>query len=165
MEEEVAHHVPKYPGRERVEAIDALNDATGHAHDATGHAEREPTTIERKADEMKALFAKKNADYAGEAGTYANFTRAAVIAEWFDDPVDRVFATLLGIKLARLATLKRKGKTPNFESVEDTHEDFKTYAAIWEAWEIDRKAHEVAWVDHGGPLPDGIGSSVPTHAL
>ena len=149
MSEKVEHHVPSYPGRETA------------------------STIERKADEMKELFAKKNADYAGSAGTYANVARAAIIASWFEDETDKVFATMLGIKLARLATLKRAGKTPNFESVQDTHADFKTYAAIWEAWEIDRDRDAApccAFCGTTDPSNHGafcaaIGSEVPTHAL
>ena len=124
----------------------------------------EPSTIERLADEMKDMFASKNADYAGKAGRYSNFERAAIIAEWFEDPIDKVFATMLGIKLARLAILKAPGKTPNNESVEDSHADFFTYAAIWAAWEIDRKAT----ADEFGAYisaDEAIGSHVPKHAL
>jgi hypothetical protein len=85
-----------------------------------------------------AVFERKNADYAGEKGTYFNFEYAAKVAEPFTDPVDKVFATMLGIKLGRLAVLKQPGKVPNHESVLDSHGDFTTYAGIWEAWEAEK---------------------------
>lgn len=91
--------------------------------------------IERKAD----VYRKKNADYAGELGTYFNFIYAAQLSEPFQDPVDRVFATMIGIKLGRLAVLKRKGKKPNHESVADSHADLTTYVGIWEAYHKDEQ--------------------------
>ena len=82
-------------------------------------------------DEMKEIHNKKNDDYA-ENDPYDNFTFAARLAERFDDPVDKVFVTLIGIKLCRLAVLTRKGKgAPNNESILDTRRDLAVYAAIW----------------------------------
>lgn len=81
-------------------------------------------------DKCKELHEKKSHDYAQDDNPFSNFEYAAKVAEPFTDPVDRVFATLIGVKLARLAEL-RKGKEPKNESIEDTCIDFVNYAAIW----------------------------------
>lgn len=80
--------------------------------------------------EMEALHEKKNHDYATDGNPYSNFEYAAQVSAGFTDPVDRVFATLIGVKLARLQELT-KGKVPNNESINDTYLDLANYAAIW----------------------------------
>lgn len=92
---------------------------------------------------MEELHRRKNQDYAGDGGTYFNFEYAAEIAKHFDDPVDRVFATMIGIKMARLAVLKKPGKKPNHESVNDTHKDLATYTAIWWTYQCEQEAERV----------------------
>lgn len=92
---------------------------------------------------MRQTHIKKNSDYAGEGGTYFNFEYAARVAEPFTDPVDKVFATMLGIKLARLAILKRPGKKPNNEPVIDTQKDLATYATIWWTYLAEQEAARV----------------------
>ena len=76
---------------------------------------------------------KKNADYAQDDNPFSNFERAATLVDWFNKPIDQVFACMVGIKLARLAEL-RNGKTPNNESIRDSHMDLINYAALWGAY-------------------------------
>lgn len=97
-------------------------------------------TFLRLVDEMADLHHRKNADYARDDNPYSNFEFAAAIAAEFTDPVDRVFATMLGIKLARLGQLLGAGKVPNNESADDTMRDLTVYAAIWTAWRRDQAA-------------------------
>ena len=85
----------------------------------------------KNLETMAETHKKKNHDYAGDEGTYFNFEYAAVLAKPFDDPFDKVFATMIGIKLARLSVLKNSGKKPLNESIEDSLKDLATYATIW----------------------------------
>lgn len=80
--------------------------------------------------QMAELHDKKNEDYASDGNPYSNFEYAAQVAAIFTDPEDRVYATLLGIKLARIAELRR-GKTPKNEPLHDSYKDATTYMAIW----------------------------------
>jgi hypothetical protein len=82
--------------------------------------------------EMRELHQKKNDDYAQEGSPFSNFEEAASVAEGFTG-TDAVFATLIGIKLARLRELTRAKKTPNNESIADTRKDLAMYAALWAA--------------------------------
>lgn len=100
----------------------------------------EGATFLRLLEAKAEVFRRKNHDYAGRLGTYHNFEYAARVAEPFADPVDRVFATMVGIKMGRLAALTESGAAPNCESVQDTRSDLATYVAIWEAWAADRDA-------------------------
>ncbi len=81
-------------------------------------------------DEMKQLHDAKNHDYAQEGNPYSNFEEAAQVAEGFTG-IDAVFASLIGIKLARLRELTRAGKAPNNESIGDTRRDLAMYATLW----------------------------------
>jgi hypothetical protein len=83
-------------------------------------------------NEMARIHVKKNRDYAEDANRYSNFEYACRVAEPFTG-VDKVFATMLGIKLARMAELK-KGKTPNFESLADSHLDESVYSTLWASY-------------------------------
>lgn len=84
-------------------------------------------------EECVALHDKKKHDYSTDGDRYSNFTRAAIIASWFKDDVDKVFVTMIGIKLTRLAEL-RNGKTPKNESRRDTSLDLTNYTALWGGW-------------------------------
>ena len=81
--------------------------------------------------EMQAMHDRKNEDYASAANPYSNFEQAGALAALFSDAVDIAFATLIGVKLARLGELKGKGKTPKNEAVEDTFLDLAVYASLW----------------------------------
>lgn len=83
--------------------------------------------------EMKDLHIRKSADYAQDDNAYSNFEFAAIVSQPFKDPADRVFATMIGVKLARLAELLGSDKTPNNESVEDTMKDMSVYSTMWAA--------------------------------
>lgn len=85
--------------------------------------------------EMDELHDKKNHDYAEDGNPYSNFEFAAKVAEGFTG-IDAVFATLMGIKMARLKELTSKGKTPNNESIGDTRKDLAMYATLWASHEL-----------------------------
>jgi hypothetical protein len=82
--------------------------------------------------EMRALHVSKNGDYAREGSPFSNFDEAAEVARGFTGK-DAVYATLIGVKLARLRNLLSSGKTPNNESIADTRRDLAMYAALWAA--------------------------------
>lgn len=82
--------------------------------------------------EIGRLHDSKNHDYATDADPYSNFTEAAQTAAGFTG-IDAVYATMIGIKLARLRQLTSSGKTPNHESLSDTRRDLATYALLWAA--------------------------------
>lgn len=81
-------------------------------------------------EKMKITHEKKSNDYSDDSNVFSNFEYAAQLASVFTDEVDRVFATLVGVKLARICEL-RKGKVPNNESIEDSFLDLSNYCAIW----------------------------------
>jgi hypothetical protein len=88
---------------------------------------------DRIVRDISALHERKVHDYAASTNPYSNFEFAAAVAKDFADPVDRVFATMIGIKLARLAQL-RSGKDPLNEPVADTFKDLANYAVIWASY-------------------------------
>lgn len=105
------------------------------------------STHSKLMDELKALHDKKAADYANEKNRYANFERAAEIASWFSDPVDKVFATLIGVKLARTAELTQPGRVAQNESLDDSFVDLTNYAGIWTSYRretVEEKGEEKA---------------------
>lgn len=85
-------------------------------------------------DKMKAIYEKKNKDYASISNPYENFERSAILSSWFSDSVDKSFVNLIGTKLARLATLLNKTKDPENESIEDSFLDLCTYCALWSSY-------------------------------
>jgi hypothetical protein len=99
-------------------------------------------TFLKLLDDIRSTHERKNADYTGNSNPYENFERAAVIVSWFKDPVDQVFAALIGVKLARIANLRSKEGTPNNESIEDSHLDQTVYSGIWASWRKDQAAKE-----------------------
>lgn len=83
---------------------------------------------------MKAMHDRKNEDYATAGNPYSNFEFSGQLAAMFRNPADISFATLIGVKLARLGELMGKGKTPKNESVQDTLLDLAVYAALWASY-------------------------------
>jgi hypothetical protein len=67
-----------------------------------------------------------------------NFMRQAIIMDWFNDPVDKAFVSMIGVKLARLSTLLN-GKSPKNESIEDSFLDLFNYVGLWGANYMRRK--------------------------
>lgn len=93
---------------------------------------------------MQSVHNRKSHDYANDGDRFSNFKYAAMVSAPFTDPVDRVFAVLIGIKLARIAEL-RKGKTPKNESLSDTFLDQSNYSTIWwNFFEEELQRHESA---------------------
>ena len=97
--------------------------------------------FEQLLKECLELHNKKSHDYAQEGNKYSNFTRAAEILSWFKNPIDQVFACMIGIKLARLAEL-RNGKEAKNESTRDSGIDLVNYAALWQSYYDSEKAKQ-----------------------
>lgn len=101
-------------------------------------------------EECQAIHDKKNADYSNDENPFSNFDFAASLMAIFKQPIDQVFACMIGIKIARLAEL-RNGKTPNNESIRDSYIDLTNYAGLWGAY-WDSKAQ--------GNIPDVIAEAL-----
>jgi hypothetical protein len=85
-------------------------------------------------EKLIMLHRKKNEDYTGDKGNpFFNFDVAGDISKLFIEADDKVFATMVGIKLGRIAALRSSGKRPNHESVLDSFDDAIVYLAIWKA--------------------------------
>lgn len=84
--------------------------------------------------QMARVHAAKSHDYAADTNPYSNFEFSAAIADQFPAGPDRVFATMMAIKLARLAELLSQHKTPKHESIEDTFLDLCNYGVLWWTW-------------------------------
>lgn len=83
-------------------------------------------------DKSKKIHETKNQDYTS-GNVDENFERMAWMQDWFNTPIDKVFATMVAVKLARLATLLNKSTTPKHESVDDSFLDLFTYVGLWGA--------------------------------
>lgn len=79
----------------------------------------------------------KSHDYADDNNPFSNFEFAALVSKGFADETDKVFATLIGVKLARLQQLLN-GKSPKNESIDDTFLDLANYSAIWASYRMKR---------------------------
>jgi hypothetical protein len=88
----------------------------------------------QQLDRMKAIHEKKSQDYSTNNEAFSNFEQAAVIASWFNNPTAKVFATMIGIKLSRIANLLNKGGEPNNESLDDSFLDNDTYSVLFHCW-------------------------------
>lgn len=86
--------------------------------------------FENLLQEMAAIHQKKNQDYSS-SGPYENFERSGEIASWFKSDIDKVFATLVGVKLARLGVLLSSNRKPNNESIQDSFLDLTVYCGLW----------------------------------
>lgn len=93
---------------------------------------------------IRTLHNRKNYDYATEGNPYSNFEYAARLVEGFRDPLDQVFAALVGIKLARLQELTGSSKSPNYESIQDTRRDLANYACLWGSYHEPRSTDDAA---------------------
>lgn len=81
------------------------------------------------------LHDKKKADYAESNNQFSNFEFAALYA---GITVNQNFDSIIGTKIARLLNLKKSGKIPNNESIEDTEIDLANYFIIKKAWNLKR---------------------------
>lgn len=80
---------------------------------------------------MQQTHDAKSHDYATTDNPYANFDFAETVVARFAQPHDQVFATMVGIKLARLGELLGQGKTPKHESIDDSFLDLANYVVLW----------------------------------
>jgi hypothetical protein len=87
-------------------------------------------------DTIKKIHKDKNDDYALDSNPYFNFDVQQYVMELFNDPRDKVFASLIGLKLARIANLLNQSGQPKNESIDDSFIDFATYILLHKA---DRK--------------------------
>lgn len=92
--------------------------------------------------QMAKVHEAKSHDYAKEDNKYSNFEFAAMIADEFPDGPDKVFAAIVGIKLARLAELFKNNKTPQNESIEDSFLDLCNYGVLWWTWRSQSQKEE-----------------------
>lgn len=84
--------------------------------------------------QLKELHIRKNQDYSGDSpDPFFNFNVAVDIETLFDSERDKVFATMVGIKIGRISAILNSGKTPNNESLLDSFDDLIMYAALWKA--------------------------------
>lgn len=86
--------------------------------------------------QIEEIHNRKSADYASVENPWSNFERASILASWFNDPVHKVFATMIGIKMARLAELLN-GKVPKNESIADSFLDNDTYSILFHAYYLE----------------------------
>ena len=96
-------------------------------------------------ERIKTIHEKKNTDYAAQTNPFENFERSAELMSWFNNHTDKAFVSLIGTKLARLATLlnkeyenKQLASTmtggefqPNNEPIDDSFLDLMTYCILW----------------------------------
>lgn len=124
--------------------------------------------FESLAKELSELHDRKNEDYSGNCGHYFNFEFATDFAKHFTNPIDKTFATIIGIKYARLIVLTSGTKKPNNESVEDTRKDIANYGMIWAAYYQNLPVVEQAVCDAihvTDMLMEGLGHEVSEECL
>jgi hypothetical protein len=110
----------------------------------------------RALQRMQETHDAKSHDYATDANPYANFDFAQTVAARFQAPHDHVFATMVGIKLARLGELLGRGKTPKPESIDDSFLDLANYVVLW--WTSYQRDRELA---HDAVGDEGVGIVPP----
>lgn len=106
-------------------------------------------THKKLLEEISALHDKKAADYATDDNRYSNFERSAEISSWFSDPIDKIFTSLIGVKLARIAELTQPGRVANNESLDDSFVDLTNYCAIWTSYRRDQRTQDRTPADKG----------------
>ena len=82
-------------------------------------------------EKLGRLHKVKNDDYAGDNGPFYNFQFAEMLSSIIKGARDKVYAVLIGIKIARLSVVLYK--PPSNEAVEDTFDDMINYMTIWKA--------------------------------
>lgn len=89
-------------------------------------------------DEIKELHESKNDDYAIDDNPFFNFDVQEYFINLFTNPRDKVFASIVGLKIARLAVqlnkeYEDKHHKPKNETVLDTFNDDATYTLLWKS--------------------------------
>lgn len=87
--------------------------------------------VKETFEKLIKLHETKNTDYTGDKGVFYNFQFAEFVANQFPDSRDKVYATIVGVKLARLSVVLTN--SPNHESVLDTFDDAMVYLCLWKA--------------------------------
>lgn len=90
-------------------------------------------------DKLKELHRRKNDDYSGDKGAFFNFEFCDYVSNLFSSSLDKVYATFVSVKIARLAVLLSSKSSPQNESIEDSFDDAITYLTIWKCHYIERK--------------------------
>lgn len=99
-------------------------------------------TPEEFLESGKKIMVAKRHDYS-DGSIWQNFERQEMVAEWFKNPRDKVYATMLAVKLARLAVLlSTANKEPNNESIEDSFRDACNYIALWASDRLTQMGNE-----------------------
>lgn len=93
----------------------------------------ESRTYEELVAKAINIHHAKSHDYASDNNPHSNFIFSSCLAVQFNGQMDKVYATIIGIKLARLIELLN-GKEPKNESVEDTFIDLANYVLLWGAY-------------------------------
>jgi hypothetical protein len=101
-------------------------------------------------DKLKRIHASKNTDYSESNDPFSNFTFAEHVSNIFKSARDKVYATMIGIKLARLSIVLYK--SPNHESVEDTFDDAIVYLTIWKADYMSRGKPDIRSITEAATL-------------
>jgi len=87
--------------------------------------------IFKKLYEKKySIIEKKNHDYAKNDDCFSNFKLASIIS---NIPVEKVFMSIIGIKIARILELL-ENKNPKNESLEDSLIDIGNYIDLLTIW-------------------------------
>lgn len=116
-------------------SFDALQVDCHHCIDLMPQVERLTPVIdpyEETLEEIKEILSRKKADYAFDDDTFSNFRFASDLlgVDGFG-PMESILH-LIGVKLARLAALRRNGRLnePRNETVKDTYRDLAVYGVI-----------------------------------
>lgn len=102
-------------------------------------------------DKCKKIHNKKSYDYASNNNPHSNFEFASEFAHNFMSAPDHTYATIIGIKIARLIELLN-GKEPKNESVEDTFIDLANYVLLWGAYVKDTNSRTDKTSGGGNPI-------------
>lgn len=95
--------------------------------------------FDQEVQELLELHSIKKADYADMSNQFSNFIEAA---EWAGVTVEQAIQVLIGTKIARLRNLKKSGKMPKNESIQDTEKDLIVYGIILRAWRREMRLTE-----------------------
>ncbi|HPO91346.1 MAG TPA: hypothetical protein PLJ44_09585 [Victivallales bacterium] len=86
--------------------------------------------------ERKLVLKKKNYDYANKDNAFSNFEEVARIA---GIKVEKVFLSLIAVKVARLSELLNSDKEPQNESILDTLMDLSNYSDLFYVYLKEKK--------------------------
>jgi hypothetical protein len=92
-------------------------------------------SYDKLIEEIKTLSRNKAYDYAELNNRFSNFEFVAELVKHFSNPIDQVFVSFIGTKLARLFILTGSDKiNPINESIRDSRIDLANYCLLWAAY-------------------------------